>query len=76
MKTTLIFCLICFAFSNLGPADNEKHSSYSTACGSEEEATSMSDCVDLNLYVNSRNYDRCCFVGVNFMGKHYQVVNL
>ena len=76
MKTTLIFCLICFAFSNLGPADNEKHSSYSSACGSEEEAKSVSDCVDLNLYFNSRYYNRCCFVRVIFMGKYHQDANL
>ena len=71
MKTILFFCLICFAFSNLGPAANEKHSNYETFCNDNEDAESLSECVDLNLYNEDekRYYDRCCFIRSLQLGK-------
>ena len=69
MKTILLLCLVCFAFSNLGPAANEKHSSSGISCNSEDvEAESVSDCVDLNLYDGEKYYDRCCFIRSQQLG--------
>ena len=63
MKKIIIFCLICFALSNEGPAANEKHASSTTFCY-YGNAESISDCVDYNLYHNDEKkyYDKCCFV--------------
>ena len=70
MKTILLSCLICFAFSNLGPAANEKHSNYETFCNDNNDAESLSECVDLNLYDadEKRYYDRCCFIRSQQLG--------
>ena len=68
MKTILLLCLVCLAFSNLGPAANEKHSNYNMFCNDENDAESLSDCVDLNLYDGEKYYDRCCFIRSQQLG--------
>ena len=37
-------------------------------CNDENDAESLSDCVDLNLYDGEKYYDRCCFIRSQQLG--------
>ena len=67
MKTFLILCLICFTLNYGGPTGVGRYSSSGTACNGiipENPA----DCVDLNLLVGGKYYDRCCYVRFVLLG--------
>ncbi len=69
MKTFLVLFLIFFSFTYQGPAANEKHAESSYTCGEEESQTSVSDCVDSQLYIDDKYYDRCCFIRAQYEGE-------
>ena len=70
MKIILVFSLICFTLSVWGPYDKIKNSNSEDYCNPlTAEPTSLSECVDLNLYVGERYYDRCCFVRYQYDGQ-------
>ena len=70
MKIILIFCLICFTLSVWGPKDKIKNSNSEDYCNPIlATPTSLSDCVDLNLYVYGRYLDRCCYVRYQYDGE-------
>ena len=72
MKSILIFCLICFTLSVWGPYDKIKNSNSEDYCNPlTAEPTSLSECVDLNLYFEKRYYDRCCFVRFQYDGEQH-----
>ena len=68
MKSILILFLLCLTFTTQDEAYNAKNPNGQATCGEEDSQESVSDCVDSKLYIDNRNYDRCCFVRVQYEG--------